>query len=91
MTGPMVLLWAGLSSEGGLVISAGEQTGEGHRNRLSSPRVGAVCLGVVLPGPTPAAGGQGEGDHRGCMGSRLTPTAPAAGLEHPPPPLLPPG
>lgn len=48
MTGPMALLWAGVSSEGGLEISARAQTGRG--GQPYPPRDGFLWGGTVGPG-----------------------------------------
>lgn len=66
-TGPMALPWAGLSSEGGLVISARGRTGRGgHRQpRRNRPSWGGGVIPRALGGvphciAAPAAGGRRE-------------------------------
>lgn len=58
MTGPMALLWAGVSSEGGLEISARAQTGRG--GQPYPPRDGFLWGGTVGPGGAGCAPEEGR-------------------------------
>ena len=70
MTGPMALLWAGLSSEGSLVISAGGRAGRdgGHQPKRSGSPEGGQAL-CALEGSYPPRPSTHWWSCWGCWGS----------------------